>query len=608
MRFISFVVLALIVLGGYFLLHLSGVFKSYFGHRIVARATDPLNGTSLDGSIIGAVVTWTGGLIALLTYFYTYHQKERTLAHQIEVEHERSVREKALAEKVRLETVFDTYVRDFTSDAQLSRFNAAMGLAEVATKPDPLRIKSHLAEIAFDEEHYRSKSSFFQVTGEFTTIPIAWPQNWRTRKTDGNYPLFNPACKRLVLAATYWEDLAASRLCVTSLKDLANWAKESETDEPLLHYLINQLAESNRTIWKQAKSLLGIAHHQVTLAHLYHFGFSVPTGLDTIGVDIPTELRSSTMHLQKSWNLQNDEWEQIQELEDDFSIEDIEIRSNSDIYRALERLQLISEALVSALKELGRPPHFVFKAKTPAPGVYFSQRESSRLFVKQRSLNLNDICLLGQDLSGCQLAGADLSNSTFLGCTIDTTSLEFCDLRNLVLFASALTTSSLDFTYSPGLSCTLSKLNGTSFRAAMIKSCSFKYCTAHTTSFSLAYLDDSRFFGVNGVSADFSLCSLKHTSIRHSYLVNANLDRTLVYNADIYFSPGGAPTFVGSNWPKAIFSDTFLDSSNGLVSQWKQTSGVRFDQDLWRALDRSDPLANGKKRTPPWESTEGQPT
>lgn len=234
---------------------------------------------------INAAVAWFGGVGAIYTFFYNQSKKQRQHNDQLrqqvieeiarenrerDFEQAREKRERDLAEKARdqeknfeaarekrerdlaelqrIEAEFAAYAKDFAQPEPLARINAAIGLGELARKPDPRRVIDG-PEPEEDKEHYKKITTFAGDNGEVLVEARPWPKTWETRKTETNYPYFMRAAHRLAAALHQWDVEAPRAQAIRVLREMGEWAKDEGTDEPLLHTLVNALAEANRTAW-----------------------------------------------------------------------------------------------------------------------------------------------------------------------------------------------------------------------------------------------------------------------------------------------------------------------------------------------------------------------
>lgn len=203
------------------------------------RIEVPVLDKSAHGAVVTAAVSWFGGTIALLTFLLNREQKER---HNSDL----ARRERDLAELQRLESEFSALVEAFSSSSVQVRANAAIGLGEIATKPDPRRVN-------IDGTFLPDSRRLVGFENESDTeYDVEWPSALRSAKTEINFPYFMRVINRLSCALYQWPEYECRSEAVRVLDSLSKWASDGSgfgTDEPLLHELLNRIAESNRTAW-----------------------------------------------------------------------------------------------------------------------------------------------------------------------------------------------------------------------------------------------------------------------------------------------------------------------------------------------------------------------
>lgn len=193
---------------------------------------------SAHGAVVTAAVSWFGGTIALLTFLLNREQKER---HNADL----ARRERDLAELHRLDAEFAALVEAFSSTSSLVRANAAIGFGEIAMKPDPRLIDEN------GKVMLRNRS-IECLDDSSVRHRVQWPTALTSYKTEESYPYFMKSVNRLSSALYQWPEADVRSEVLRVLKSLSEWAKDdpvTSTDEPLVHSLVNRLAESNRTAW-----------------------------------------------------------------------------------------------------------------------------------------------------------------------------------------------------------------------------------------------------------------------------------------------------------------------------------------------------------------------
>lgn len=163
------------------------------------------------GHVISAVAGLIGGGVALLTYTLTYRQKQSHFELQRK-------QEQAQADYDAIAAEYDALSKDFVGKDELSKINAAIGLAAIAKKVDP-------------------RKEFKLMVGE------------SIQKTSEFYPWYERVAMQLAAALINYNEPRARDQVRNSIRDIARFDRNSEPQR-LLTFLINTLADANRTAFK----------------------------------------------------------------------------------------------------------------------------------------------------------------------------------------------------------------------------------------------------------------------------------------------------------------------------------------------------------------------
>lgn len=584
----------------------------------------PIKVAALDkvahGQVVNAAVSWFVGTIALYTFYVNVSQKERhhkaleererelaakereqteknerereqlqrelakeqrdqvakheedrlqlqkDLAQELRnqtatIEREREKRERDLAELQRLEAEFAALADDFAQPEPLARINAAIGLGELARRPDPRRVAAE-GTVMFDPRE--DTKTWIGDNGEILDEPRPWPKDWTSLKTERNYPYFMRAAHRLAAALYMWEDAPARAQAVRVLSEMGAWAKDVGKDEPLLHALANALAEANRTAWSQLKEKTGlclVADESVDLPivlglhlpdeasmnkrflerkRLAHGAFvaDLLANIATIPAVVVSTTQKSTM-LIKNPN----------------SLKELQI--------AGQTFWATRDALATALRQLSPHPD---APKTEHPrNRHWYDRDSLK---KRRGLKLKQVQLVEANLFQANMAGVECEWAHFEGAD-----LWGADLRKANLYQA--------------------RFVGANCRGATLTEAS---CIS-------ARLEDSNCYSVSFADADLSYAYLDRADCSGADLsgamcYGAKLDATQLFGTHMGQRKGPEPIGLErTNWYEGNFQE---EKRHPLLQ--KLNSPKEYDKELWTYLNETYPVEEGQPaRVPPWE-------
>lgn len=548
----------------------------------------PVLVNSAHGQVVAAAVSWFAGTVALFTYFLNRDQKEQHLRAQLdetrnleaarikqqqEFEAARERRERDLAELQRLEAEFAALASDFAQPAGLARINAAIGLGEIALKPDPRR----MADTGELMEDPREPIVVFDAYGTRTEHP--WREEWRSLKTERNYPYFLRAAHRLAAALHQWEDDAPRAQAIRVLKEIGDWAKDEGTDEPLLHALVNALAEANRTAWsllreQTAMSMAAQVDDRALLA-LLDIGVHPPIGFDVPRwrhcVDLCksylTGGQSATRIFLTYQEAQEDQPEEARrrkkELEE-------RLRASG------KSLWATRDALTTSLRTLSLPPDAPCIENSPHPDIeasnfslnYEEERWKANLLEchtrleqvrLRRGIDLKNVILFWADCSGAHLQGIVCPSATFIG-----SSMVGADLSG-------------------------GELCHASFAGADCRLASFSLANCHDANFLLAFCADGWFIGT----------VFQNVTLTHATLNNSNFDRASFTQANLTSAKCTGARFNHANLEYAKFSDSNCDFASFRDSNLSTTIMERASLKLARLygsnMGQADALVCGTR-------------
>lgn len=436
----------------------------------------PVVDTGAHGSVITAAFTWVGGTIALFTYFLNREQKER---------HNRAQerRERDLSELQRLESEFAALARDFAQPAALAQINSAIGLGEIAKRPDPRRVDSD----GFVLDDGRQEVTWTKTDG--SVAAFNWPSEWRSATTERNYPYFSRSTNRLIAALQFWDDEAARAQAIRELKILGEWAiiaDHSVTDEPLLHSLINSLAEANRTAWRLLKDKCAIC---------MAFGVSRDKLVELLGISD----KSNAM-----WPVGQQNWAKAKSAFVELLCSDIErlpsylanksdeaVHTNlriplNDFRIASQGFFAIRDALAVSLRTLSMPPEDALKELSTGLGVYLDPSSSvgssnwgrrtvsyEDLLRHRKELDLSAIVLFDADCESANLHGVNCSYAHFIGVNFAWTHFDGAILHNATFLSTHCIEAHLDSAFCVGVEFKHSIFYGAHFDGTIFNGATF---------------------------------------------------------------------------------------------------------------------------------------
>lgn len=477
----------------------------------------PVLHRSAHGAVVSAAVTWMGGTLALLTFLWNLEQKERLAMLQ-----ER--RERDLAELQRLEAEFASLLSNLISPSSHAKINAIIGLGEIAKKSDPNRIGADgkllpldtIYETIEDENGHR--------------VIEVMPSIYRSSKSPENFPFFVRAFSRLAASIGHSQDHRVTSQIVFVLKELAEWAADHEiklTDESLLINALNICAESNRSYWH---------YLQQRAAHCRSLGLWTDNLLQPWRVWRRLGGGSEEEATAIAQALKHDIFEKIESVDSEFSpeIEDNSVAVQSFV-AAVRSFLAISEVLAHCIRKIGRPVR---------GAVFENSFVDWDLTRKARKIDLRNIRLYGERISGSNLQAVDLSGAVFVK-----------------------------------TSCLSVKLDGATMRRA-----SFSHCELHNASFRGAragylkmnscQLIGSRFDGAHLLLAHFSDSRLQSSSF-----IEATCNHVRFAASDLSVAKFHGAKCYGARFSGAVMEGTFLGGAR--MGQGERNREPFFDGLAW---------------------------
>lgn len=572
---------------------------------------------SVRGQVIAAAVTWLGGIGALCTFLLNREQKDRLQKEQLEeariiedartlkereFETQREKRERDLAELQRLESEFAALVKDFASESVLARINAAIGLRELAIRPDPRRVSPRTSKPDLDDQRYSDQGTLLITSRGTLDTKLHWPSEWRTEKCTRNYPYFLRACWRLVAALSYWNEDECKELVVDTLRDLCKWARSPGTDEPLLHELVQLIANQQKRSYNE---LQRTAVHMSESASPELF-FSCTISLIS---ELQDEYFSHYLTFDQFDIASRDFTAALLNSEYSYSIvvertpilkpaRDAEC-DGTPIAKTLRNYHHCTQVLCYALQQFSSPPECssistdIYKLNDPTLDQF---RDSLR---SRRNLDLSNVKIFGGNLSEANLQGINGPGLTIMHSMADLTSFHYSSIAGAHFIG----------VHGDSMQLVAAECEYATFKNARTTSASFvktrcNYATflkweGHRVNFSFASLCGATLsgltFGTAQSGCNFQAANLLDAELSGAVFGRSNLQSTKLSGSQIG-DEGNSASFAAANWSEADFR-----SYGDIENPGPPETAQEYDYHLWYALDRRFPLPGGEKRTAPWE-------
>lgn len=548
----------------------------------------PLASEAAHGAAITAAASWVVAIAAFCTFLFNREQKER-----IHKDEERRARD--LAELQRIETEFAALAKDFASPDPLARINAAIGMGELAVKPDPRRLTSE-DEVKLDSRTDGAQT-FVGTKGELLPEPRAWPDEWRSRKTARNYPYFLRSVNRLVAATYMWENGPAQIQAKNVLQTLCMWAKDEGTDEPLLHQLINLIADANRYSFYNLKSLLSSALENTDremLCTVFGITQSDPKFFKWQPFFDKLDERATSF----SGNVSNFK---------DFMIYD-EVTFDAELRSRAAILRQTRDMLANCLSYLSTPVDYPVELEHSIPHN-LQLRDEIACVGYRRNLNLQLICLAGSRLSNVQLQGANLTNAV-LDCSSSSSpnfSGAFCLFTSFtgveymlgVFKHSVCYSAQFTFGYLPESLFTSAECSGANFSECRLSKSDFTYANVSGASFINSVCNGSQFKIAYCLNAQFSGSICMNVNFSGSELKGSRFTNSKLFGSVFTDEDSGAARFCGGEWVDADYREHIYDTQ---LQEYCSTDN--YDEALWNQLN--DNFPSEPARLPPWQSKRDQ--
>lgn len=525
------------------------------------------------GQVVMAAATVFGGTIALITFLWNSDQKQRH--HEGQLDHERS-----LSEIQRMETEFALLAQDFASGTALARINAAIGMGDMAMRLDPRHADEDGKPVIDRDFDYKRE----------------WPDKWRSRKTERNYPFFMRVANRLAAALYMWNEVETRSQALRVLGEMAEWAKDEGTDEPLMQGLANAIAEANRT----AKILvlesagiclvagidrallpesLGLEGSIVndTFSRFENFRVAMAAFLDSVMVDAD-KLPGARAFLSNR--------PQVPE-------EELHHKLLADLHLAGKGMWATRDALVITLQYRSKPPDAPDVPRPELPQNQFSPKELETWEAEWEVFHLqNDSCLerCNLDLSGTVMYSAILRRVHFEGSDC-----------NLAYFQGALC---LDAHFC-GVNCT-----GTHFEGVMGFGTHFEGGDFMNASFNSAVLTGAHFDESFCFNTNFRHANCQKSDFNGAICYGSIFDKTKLFNAEMGQTYGKPTQFEKREWENADFNEYLVDDEAGV---WRKTTTTDtalrafLEAEFEAQQAKLNPVGQAEKQAPEPPDDKGNP-
>ena len=535
--------------------------------------TVPVIAAVARGQIVAAAVALVSGLIALITFTVSYHQKiyiqelanykagqiaddnrkeqnkweQDRLATQQDHFAKQRKQETAQAEYDAIAKEYDALSKDFVAKEELARINAAIGLAAIAIRPDPRRL--------------------FKEGLEPEEAP----------KTREYFPWYEKVASQLSAALHVYEEARARSQILSSIQIISKI--DNTESQPLLCYLIDQIADANRSAYRRFIEVLAEA------------------ACSRSALSLRPLARALTVFSRPSYNanclvsiMRRDEYKlALNAATDrrDFSSPESRLLPQEPGTDFLKNLNLASQQLVETRDALANCLRFEVRRGGHGPGGGepgltldgYSHSVLHEDLVDVPVLKLSGTFLQGADLSYCQLVKADLRSSQLQGANmhgsrLQQANLEYAQLRRVDLGMAKLHAARLDDADLSGASLTETKMP-----QANMNFCNLRRAILYRTNLASAHMLGAHLSGATIVSVSVE---------------NARLTATNMTGANIAWLKGlgvkGSPDCAEVNWWEASFLGWHLDAaSRTLVKEESEDTLTRE----W--FERNYPRTDGTK-------------
>ncbi|MCW5946863.1 MAG: pentapeptide repeat-containing protein [Fimbriimonadales bacterium] len=499
------------------------------------------------GFVIQAAVTWFAGVIGLGTFFLNRDQKQRHLEAQLakdrevakdqrdqDREHHKSQldQQRRISEYEAIQKEFEALSDDFAHPDLLPRINAGIGLADIAKQRDP-RLQTNQTEV-----------------------------------NEVDYPWFKRAAMQLSAALHIYEEPEARSEIRKAIREMASFDK-SEL-QPLLDFLIHQLADANRTAYKKFTRVVAEGLSRKDRRLFYAMARAV---------DVFKEARENRQFLLNMRKLDECKREMLR-LSDIREPGPLSLEQRKSF---LSALALVSNQLLDTRDAIADCVKAGEQKSKAAWKPYLDSLEPWRRARKRQlrlaqcflpRANLREAQLQGANLREAQLQGADLYGAQLQGAILLWAHLQGADLRRAQLQGAYLLGAQLQGAYLFG-----AQLQGADLQKARLQG---------------ANLREAQLQGANLREAQLQGADLREAQLQGANLREAQLQGAKMMGV-ILEQEADAETiradFTGSNWRDADFQLYRVD----LASMEVKAIG-KEDEDVkgWLAMNFSDEPPDGE--------------
>lgn len=534
-----------------------------------------------QGAALTASVSFFGAVGAALFFFLNREQKERQMEEQAR-------RERDLAELARMDAHFRALAESFESNNVATKVNAAIGLAELATTPDPQWIDA-VGQPRVEQLKPLRVSIQAAEDSKSIEFELRWPADFRSIKTSRNYPYFERCFRRLVAAQREWSDRNAKEEAQNLLRQLLSWAKDPKTDEPLLHDAVRVLAFANASAWQSVRRDFQNHRHprDLTLSLLrdspgllyreYHSRLTLRLGNVATTEDkraIERELLSLDDMLLTLIDSRFDPT--IATAETTFENDSFWRENVTQEY--FQYFITTRQLLAESLKSLSPPPEttLAFWQSNQVRALSSKLRNNESLFLQvseelirtRRNVSLTEVNLMFADISFANMHGFELSKADLFATSCMWTKFAYCSgtrvnfsMANLV-FASLYRTNfeipNFKSVTAVMLDASDSRMEFADFASSSFLSSSFAQCSFSDSTFLNAEFRNTSFENCTFSFGLFSGCNLSAASLQHAKCFAVSFQEQTLENCWVAGATFGDPsgehcTFKSSDWTSANF-------------------------------------------------------
>lgn len=430
--------------------------------------------------------------------------------------------------------------------------------------------------------------------------PDHWKTEWRTTKTERNYPYFMPVARRLATALYIQNEETTRRRALTVLYEMASFAKHEGTYEPLLQNLASVIADANRTAWQLLKDgVRDCLAEGIEMQRLKGFLRLEPSS-DDIMLQITDDANAQESFMRDLFENIKRPLGKASNLTKAGRIlepqQQLEKRLFDSLHVTASGVFATRDALAGVMQLRSAPPDAPVQPRPPEPYPAIGTPERAELhsrweayldmlegFQDRCQLNLDEVRMYAGDFSGANFSGAKCRNAFF-----DKTNCFMANFQGSDCYMSSFQDAVL-------MNANVSSANFTraAFTGANCSEALFEGATCFGACFKGSDLRSALFQGSNCQDADFSRADCRNANFDWSECNMARFNSANCLRASFLDAGFQRASFTGANCSYAIFDKTRLfgaqmgQSGDNMTLadgvEWAHADFYRYD---WNADDK----------------------